>query len=60
MIKCVKCHKAVVIERDDRVYAIENNKIGSPVCDLVMGRPVSHLPNQFLYQEGTDNAKASR
>jgi len=56
MITCTKCSKAVVIERDNRVYAIENNKIGSPVCELVMDRPISHIPNQFLYHEETNNA----
>jgi len=58
MIKCRECYKPVVIKRDNRVYAIEEGTIGSPVCKLVMSKPISHIPTEFLY-EGEDNAKAN-
>jgi len=56
MIKCTECYQEVVIKKDNRVYAIEDGKIASPVCKLVMSRPVGHIPDQFLYTESEDNA----
>jgi len=56
MIKCTECYQEVVIKKDNRVYAIEDGKIASPVCKLVMSRPVGHIPDQFLYTESGDNA----
>jgi hypothetical protein len=55
MIKCTECYQEVVIKKDDRVYAIEDGKIASPVCKLVMSRPISHIPDQFIHQEEDTN-----
>lgn len=54
MIRCRNCHQEVVISSSDRVYAIEDGKLGSPTCMLVMSRPVGHLPDIFLYNEDED------
>ena len=55
MIKCTECYQEVVIKKDNRVYAIEEGRIASPVCKLVMSRPVGHIPDQFIHQEGNTN-----
>jgi len=59
MIKCTECYQEVVIKKDNRVYAIEEGRVGSPVCKLVMSKPVGHIPDQFLYTESTNNAQAN-
>lgn len=55
MIRCTGCYQQVVIKKDDRVYAIEDGKIASPVCKLVMSRPIGHIPDGFMYQEENNN-----
>ena len=58
MIKCRHCKKEVVIHRDNRVYAIEEGKLGSLVCQIVMDQTISHLPTDFYYN-GDEDAKAN-
>jgi len=55
MIRCTECYQQVVIKNDDRVYAIEDGKIASPVCKLVMSRPIGHIPDGLMYQEESNN-----
>jgi len=51
MIRCVLCDKEVVISgKGERVYAIEEGRIGGYVCKLESSQIVYHKPEVKLHE----------